>query len=302
MSKASRSGRPPVSRNTTAGKNLALALKVLGKNWRRDVHSPHHVLNWQGWLACDLPRSSTTIDRDIREGVPEGRIGAYCRCLGILPEVLVSSRSNMYKAMASARAPEPQVAPSLALHYRDRFPERYLEHNDETYINELFDVVGGVYRMYYVLQGVETLHRCTIWIYAAESYRLLARGRFTMFGIENHAEAHIFRWHNNLHLHYLCQNGLELGYIMTVDPLRHNLVLQRSPFWLKGQGLTDRGLANNSPITLTFRMEKLPLEDTATQEHVWQQECEIVRQRPFLAPGDAEYEHLRAEVLAPDVL
>lgn len=300
MKENARSGRPPIKRNTVAGDHLRLALKTLGKKWRRETEDSNHVLNWDNWIANDLPRSATTIDKDIRLGIPEARLSAYAHCLGISPKAFVSSRTNMVKVLTESISKSDAQLPSMTLGYKDFFPKKYIEHNRESYMQELFSLMQGVYRMSYVLQGVELIHRCTVWVHAIETYRLLIRGKFNMFGNENEFNANMFRWHNNLHVHYLCQNGLELGYTMTVDPLRHNLVKQRTPFWLKGQGLTDRGLADNLPITFTYRMEKLPLLTGMQHEELWEQECGKITNRPFIAPGEPEYESLYAEVLAPD--
>ncbi|ADU63820.1 MAG: hypothetical protein KKD85_01220 [Proteobacteria bacterium] len=296
------SGRPSLNRNRVAGEHLRIALKMLGKKWRRDVEDTRHVLNWESWIACGLPRSPTTIDTDIREGIPENRIADYAHCLGIMPELFISPQTDMVKVLADSLSTDDGRTPSMVLGYKEAFPKRYVEHNRQSYMQELFALMNGVYRMHYVLQGVELIHRCTVWVYDVEAYRLLLRGRFSMFGAENEFNGNMFRWHNNLHVHYLCQNEMELGYTMTVDPLRHNLVKRRSPFWLKGQGLTDRGLADNIPIIFTYRMEMLPLPDGMTHEGLWRQECKAVLEQPFFPPGSPEHGALWAQVLSPDDL
>ena len=223
MKENARPGRPTVNRNTIAGEHLRLALKILGKKWRKDSNDNNHVLKWENWTASDLPRSATTIDKDMRLGVPATRLSAYAHCFGILPEVFVSPQTDMVKVLAESVSEANAQTPSMVMGYKELFPKRYVEHNRESYMQELFSLMHGVYRMSYVLQGIDLLHRCTMWVHDVESYRLLMRGKFSMFGNENEFDANIFRWHNNLHTHYLCQNGLELGYTMTVDPLRHNL-------------------------------------------------------------------------------
>ena len=125
---------------------------------------------------------------------------------------------------------------------------------------------------------------------------------FVMFGAENHFDASTFCWHNNLHTFLLCDNRTELAHYMTIDPLRHNLVARREPFWLKGHGITDRGLADNAPISYILRKEKLPQPDGVSQEELWQRECELLRSRPAVLPGDNEYDELRAQILEPDSL
>lgn len=300
MKKSNSSGRPPAKRNLDAGRQLGIALKVLGKTWRRDTENPNHVLNWDHWITCELPRSATTIDKDIRQGVPVTRLSAYAHCLGITPGALASADTDMHEILGPGLAPDPDQTPSLVMNCTDRFPELYLENNSETYIRKLFTLINGVYRMHYLLYGVDIIHRCSIWIHQAEAYRILAKGIFIMFGVENMARGNIFRWHNNLHMHYLCQNGMELGYVMTVDPLRHNLVQRRAPFWLKGHGLTDRGLAGNTPVTFVFKKEKLSPQKGIDLEKLWKMKCDHLRKRPFIAPGELEYEALWSEITAPD--
>ena len=302
MKKPAFTGRPSLRRAAAAGQNLGLALKLLGKTWRRDVDSPNHVHSWERWAACGLPRSATTIDRDIRKGIPASRLAAYARCLGLTPEALGSPDTDIIKVLEVPAPASAEGIPSRVLAYRDKIPERYLEHNRETYIQELFALMQGVYRVFYVLEGVETVHRSAVWIHAADAHRLLVRGLFSMFGNENIFDAEMFRWHNNLHMHFLCENGLELGYILFVDPLRHHLVQRRDPFWLKGRGLTDRGLADNQPVTFAMRFEKLPLSGDLSLEDIYRRECDDLRDRPFVAPGEPDYDALRTEILAPDEL
>jgi hypothetical protein len=294
-------GRPTFKRNKVAGKNLCTALKILGKTWRKDVDNPKHVQNWINWTDYDLPNSPTTIDGDMRLGVPEQRITAYAMCLGVASEALCSGKTNMIKLLdASAVSPGRQILPMVPGH-KDQFTKRYQEYNRPSYIKELFALMGGVYRMDYLLQGVEPIHRCTVWIYGAEASSLRLRGLFVMFGNENPFEACMFRWHNNLHTNYLCENGLELGYTMTVDPLRHNILRQRSPFWLRGTGMTDRGLADNQPITFTFRKQQIPCPEDMMPEAVWKRECQNIRKHPFIAPGEPDYERVRTAILTPEI-
>ncbi len=301
MKKTGLAGRPSLQRNAIAGKHLGLALKLLGKTWRRDTDNPTHVHHWQRWTDCGLPRSATTIDQDIREGIPDTRLAAYARCLELTAGALVSSETDIL-AVLDVPVPGRERAPSKVSGYRDRFPERYLKHNPEHYIRELFGLLQGVYRMRYLLSGVDEIHNCTLWIHRAESYRLLMRGRFSMFGVENPFNADMFRWHNNLHVHYLCENGFELGYALLIDPLRHHLVRRRKPFWLKGRGLTDRGLADNLPISFVLRMEKLPQPGGMPLEDLYLRECGQVLQRPAIDPDDPDYEALRTDLLKPDDL
>jgi len=94
----------------------------------------------------------------------------------------------------------------------------------------------------------------------------------------------------------------ELGHFLLVDPLRHNLVARRDPFWLKGQGVTDSGLADNMPVSFAFRMQKLLTPDEGGLEGLWDRECADLRRRPSILPGDAEYASERAEVVSPDAL
>jgi len=295
-------GRPPLERNRTAGKNLRTALKLLGKTWRKDTDNPNHVRHWSTWTDCGLPGSTNTIDADMRLGVPEKRLAAYSLCLGITPEELCSPKAGMARLMkaSSVRAGEqPLFLPGGCA---DSHFGNWLEFNRATYIKRLFELMGGVWRMDYLLHGVKPIHQCILWIHGSEAHRLLMRGLFIMFGNENAIDAHIFRWHNNLHTHYLCDNGLELGYTLTVDPLRHNIVSKRSPLWLRGTGMTDRGLTDNQPITFMFRETRLPVPEGMTEEAFWQQECEGLRRRPFIAPDDPEHARVRAQILAPEVL
>lgn len=300
MSRAS-AGRPTYERNEVAGRNLRTALKLLGKTWRKNLDSPNHVLNWSTWTDCGLPSSANTIDCDMRQGVPDKRIATYALCLGLTPEELCSAKADMPKLLHSPSGRSQEQPVFMPSAYVDRHSTNWLEYNRPTYIRRMFELMGGVYRMYYVIQDVDAVYRCPLWIYGAEAHRMLLRGMFIMFGKENRFEANIFRWHNNLHTHFLCENGLELGYAMTVDPLRHNIVRQRSPFWLHGTGMTDRGLVDNRPVTLVFRKEMLPCPESMTEETLWQEECEKTRRKSCIEPDEPDYDRLRAEVMNHNV-
>ena len=294
-------GRPTLERNEAAGRNLRTALKLLGKTWRKNLDSPNHVLNWSTWTGCGLPSSANTIDRDVRQGVPEKRIAPYALCLGVTPAELCSAKADMAKLLSTPLGGSREQPLFLPSGNADRHCGNWLEFNRPGYIQRMFALMGGVYRMHYVLQGVDGVHQCALWIYGAEAHRMLMRGAFVMFGKENRFEANIFRWHNNLHTHYLCENGLELGYTMTVDPLRHNIVRQRTPFWLHGTGMTDRGLVDNRPITFVFREELIPCPGGMTEETFWRNECEAVRAHPRITPDEPGYDRVRAAVLDQEV-
>ncbi len=299
-----KAGRPGSRRIPAAGEQLRRALKILGKTWRKNVASPDHVLNWTMWEAFGLPRSPTTIDADMRLGVPEERLGAYAQCLGLAPEVLADPGADIRAALWSRKGGEASL-PDLGL--GAAFLEGWRKHNDPRYVRDLFALIGGAYRVFYVLPIFERINRCAFWFQEAQEDRIAGRGLFFMFGLENFFEAAFFRWHNNLHGTFLCANRLELGYLMFVDPLRHNLIARRDPFWLKGKGMTDSGLVDNAPAHFTFLMEKLsgPGGPGGTGEEdgavLWERECEEVRRAPSLGPDDPDFEALRERILAPDL-
>lgn len=100
--------------------------------------------------------------------------------------------------------------------------------------NSHIALMGGVYRVQYLLPSFEIINRCVFWVHAAEEHALLAKGFFMRFDLDNFFNARLFRRHNNLHSSYLCENRKELGYFLLPDPLRHNLIVRRDPFMLKG--------------------------------------------------------------------
>lgn len=299
---APRGGRPPTPRDKLAGERLRQALRLLGKTWRKNTHDPDHIRQWPDWEANGLPRSATTIDADIRLGVPEERLAAYEHCLGLPLGALGSPDADIHSLLRAA--PRPQTPAPLPVFpgLGPSFHESYLIHNNPEYLQTLHRLTAGVYRAHYVLHGVDAVFRCVMQISDIGDHHLTGRGFFMMFGMENVYDSSIFRWHNNLHTLFLCKNRLELGHYLSVDPLRHNLVARRDPFWLKGQGVTDRGLADNAPIAFNFRMEMLPRPEGASLDDLWEEECEDLRRNPKVEPGEPAYEDLRAQVLEPDTL
>ena len=299
MGIAPKTGRPTKPRNAVAGENLRQALKTLGKTWRKNVNDPDHVFNWDAWSACGLPRSPTTIDADMRLGVPEERLGAYAQCLAISPRTLVSPGTDIRAALGLARPARHPATAAPGLGLGPTFTEDYLGYNAPAAMRRLFDLVAGVYRVRYVLSITEDVHACAFWFAAAENHRLLGHGFFVRFGLDNFFRASTFRWHNNLHTLYLCDNQKELGHLLFVDPLRHNLVARRSPFWLSGHGVTDSGLADNAPVAMMFRMERLEPPPGLSPGDLWDRECEAVRRRPCIAADEPEHAALWAAVTAP---
>jgi hypothetical protein len=302
MSNSAKLGRPAKQRNRVAGEHLRQALKVLGKGWRKNTKDPDHVLNWSLWTVLGLPRSANTIDADIRLGVPEERLAAYAQCLGLSPRTFGAPDTDIRSELGACRQPGGVARPPLDLGFGASFQGEYRGYNSREYLQNLFELVGGVYRVHYVLPIAGFVNRCAFWFCCAEEHCIRARGLFVRFGLENFFEANLFRWHNNLHASYLCHNSKELGHFLLVDPLRHNLIARREPFWLKGHGVTDNGLADNAPVPFTFRMERLPTPAHCTTGAWWDQECDDLRRRPTVLPADADHDALRAAVLTPDAL
>lgn len=295
---AVKTGRPAKPRNPLAGEHLRQALKVLGKTWRKNVHDPDHVRNWDAWTAQGLPRSPTTIDADMRLGVPEERLAAYAQCLGISPRTLLSPGTDIRAALGLARPTRSPASAVPGLGFGPPFADEYLAYNAAPALKKLFELVSGVYRGRYLLSITEEVHTCAFWFSAVEGHRLLGHGFFVRFGLDNFFRANAFRWHNNLHLHYLCDNQKELGHLLLVDPTRHNLIARRRPFWLAGRGVTDSGLADNAPVLVSFRLDKVEAADDASAGLLWDRQCDAVRRRPAILPGDADHEAARAAVAA----
>lgn len=302
MSTVLKTGRPTKPRNPVAGEHLRQALKALGKTWRKNVNDPEHVCNWEAWAANGLPRSPATIDADMRQGVPEERLCAYAQCLGISPGTLAAPDADIRAALGLAASARNAGAALSGLGFGPRFTGDFLAYNAQPALKKLFDLIGGVYRVHYVLSITPDVHACAFWFAAVEPHRILGHGFFVRFGLDNFFRATTFRWHNNLHTLYLCDNQKELGHLLFVDPLRHNLVARRSPFWLAGHGVTDSGLADNAPVAFSFRMERLEAPAGLSPGALWDRECEAVRRRPAIGPDAPDHAALRAAVTAPDAL
>lgn len=302
MKNESRSRSQATTRNKTAGLQLRQALKLLDKHWRKNVNDPDHVLNWETWQAYGLPRSATTIDADIRHGIPAERMLAYAHCLGVPPRDFGDPEADIPALLGLARQRAASSTSTIHLGFGPSCQDEYLHHNTEPYMRKLFGLMEGVYRAFYVLHDVEPMGRVAYWIHRADPHLLRGRGLFIMFDVENLFDANTFCWHNNLHTFLLCDNRKELAHYMTIDPLRHNLVSQRAPFWLKGHGITDRGLADNAPISYILRKEKLEQPAGVSLEELWHRECDLLRSRPSVMPDDKDYKDLRAQILEPDSL
>jgi len=291
-------GRPAKARNRAAGEHLRLALRILGKTWRKNTKDPDHVLNWKAWIALGLPRSATTIDADIRLGVPLERLAAYAQCLGLPQRHFGSPQTDIRALLALSGQTRAAWDHAPTPDFGAVFQDEYRAYNAPHYIDRLFALIGGVYRVHYGLSHSNHIHNCAFWLHTQEEHRILGRGFFVIFGLENRFTSITYRWHNNLHTHYLCDNHKEFGHIILPDPLRHNLIARRAPFWLSGNGVTDSGLADNAPTTVALRMEKRPAAEQAACEALWERECAAVRKRPSTSRDEADFAVLH-DVLAP---
>jgi len=300
MHQSSKNGRPLNRRHERAGKNLRLALKILGKTWRKNTQDTSHVLQWDDWSSYGLPRSPTTIDADIHRGIPEERLESYARCLGLTVMALTSPDSDLHALLDPRKGKTDNASSLLDLGYGPAFQEQYSKYNTREYIQNLFSLMEGVYDISYVTPTLDIILRCSFCIHHAAKNHLCGQGLFFVYGLDNRVEANIFRWHNNLHAIFHCHNMMELGHYLVIDPLRHHLVARRNPFWLKGTGVTDNGQADNAPIAFTFYMQKLERPADQTLLEFWESQCEALRQRPMILPDDADYITFRAMIEAPD--
>lgn len=291
-----RNGRPLKARHAVAGQNLRQALMLLGKHWRKNTEDPDHVLKWDSWVVNGLPRSANTIDADVRLGIPEDRLDAYARCLGLAPSALASPATDIPRALSSASG-EPDID-SLPVNfgYGEAFQKKYMGFNTAEYVSALFDLMGGVYTVYYVAPIFDVILKCCFFLYAADNAILRGRGLFHIYGLDNMTTVNIFRWHNNLHGLFHCHSMMEFGHYLVADPLRHHLVSRRDPFWLKGQGVSDNGQADNAPLTFTFLMEKLPQPEGLSGDAFYERQCNVLRGHPVIMPDDPQYRAVRERI------
>jgi hypothetical protein len=299
-------GRPPKERNPRAGDKLRRGLELLGKSYGKNVEAENHVLRWVRWTESGLPKSTVTIGEDMRRGVPADRLAGYAKCLG-LPVALFADPNisvdhpEFVRLVGEAKESLVQLSLPVRFGFSREFHLKLLEYNRPDYIAQLYGLLRGVYRISYKTTDLDHIGKCVFFIHARQDNILKAKGLFVFHGLDMPVFCTIYRWHNNIHFIYHSGDMLELGQWITIDPLRHQLVSRRLPFVLRGRGVTDNGLAYNTPISFSCVMEKFPENMDGDEEAVWAEQCVVLRKRPHIVPSDSEYIKLLARINEPDI-
>lgn len=285
-------GRPKKDRNRVAGKNLRFALKVLGKSWRKNTQDPDHIANWDRWNLYNLPKSTVTIDTDIKEGVPLDRILPYAKCFK-LSDIDFSTREiDMYDALGLSVNKQHTIDPFPWFWQYPSVRENYLLYNSKDQLERLFERLAGVYRVYYVMAGCNSIFCALFHIYEKKGAVIYGRGLFIEEGKERHVISSIFRWQKNIHGTIFCLEDMELGYCLMRNPLQTSARAKGGKLFLEAHGVTDSIQSDHTIITYEIRLQKIALPTQQPFEAFWEAECRALHQRPYIRRRDPEYDQL----------
>lgn len=258
---ATKTGRPPKTREKDTGDKLRCALQLLGMSWGKNPDTPNHVLKSDRWALCSLPRSVNTITEDIRQGIPSDRIAKYAKFFNIEPDILTDQAilpySSQFKgAILNCNDAFDIINLACSFPFGPPFYRQILVFNTEEYVYRLFRLLHGVYSGCFKRSDSDVIHNTTLSIHTLEKNVIRFTRFFSISGIDVTFDGIIYRWQSNLHIIYHSHDMFILGHLMTADPLQHLVIANRNPFYIKLYGVSDSIVPGYGPIHISRAMRK----------------------------------------------
>lgn len=280
-------GRPRALRLEGTGEKLYMALKLLGLSWGTRAEADHFTRS-RRWRDCGLPRSVNTVLEDIRVGIAAERLDRYLAYFQAPAELFLDAAIGACSpqfscAVLQSRHRARSVSP-LEAGQDTHTLEHLNRQNDEKYLRDLMEVLGGVYDMVVRTEPFDAWLLGAVRISEPDTGGLQAVGILAMCQAHLDLRARIFRWHNYLHIHYASMDNQLLGYMMTPDPLQSILVRYRRPLFLKLHALAGNLVPASQPDRSVVYI--LRREDDAASYETMREEAIA---RPHLEPGHPRY-------------
>ncbi len=288
-------GRPKNVRAQGSGEKLYMALKLAGVSWGAKLGAGHIAAN-KHWTACGLPKSSNTINEDIRSGIPANRLDKYAEFFQVPPALFVdtaispSSPEFSCEILKSRHLVRTCPASAFPVHDAPAL-ERFVEQNQEKMLYELHKTIAGIYTLYYKDAACDILWRGAVMIAGQFEGGLQAVGSLATDGGMVDFKGNLFRWHNCLHIQCHSSDYQILGYMMTPDPLQSLSIRLRTPFCMKFYGVTENLGLSMEPQRLAAWAVRHPDAGTEAEEaeSAYRERCRHVAEHPVLLTDDVLY-------------
>jgi len=286
-------GRPKNVRAGGSGEKLYMALKLAGVAWGAKL-GPGHIAANKHWAACGLPKSSNTVNEDIRSGIPANRLDNYAAFFQVSPTLFVdegiSPSASAFSCEILKNKHHSRSCAAFAFPAHDAAAlERLAEQNQDKYLYELHRTVVGVYSLYCQDGISETLWKGAAAIGGQFEGGLQVSGRLVVDGVPLGFGGILFRWHNCLHVQYHSTDYQILGYMMTPDPLQSFALRRRTPFYMTLYGLSGNPGLSMEPRRLVVCAVRQAEADAQDGEQAYAALCQAVARDPVLAPNEAHY-------------
>ncbi|WP_428567452.1 MAG: hypothetical protein ACP59X_07895 [Solidesulfovibrio sp. DCME] len=297
-------GRPKSVRVGDTGEKLYMALKLTGMSWGTRV-GPNHIAVNPRWAQCGLPRSINTVIEDIRSGLPVHRLERYAAFFQVPADLFADTAIGPYSATFSCEilknknrlSPSPALEASLL----NRQASRHVrEHNGVAANYPLYQLLGGVYTVYYKRCGSDTLYQGVARAEIQTEVGMSVVGVIVFDGIPVEISGTLFRWNSAIHIQYHSEDYQILGYLIGPNPMDSILLRRRNPFFLK-----LHGLAGNLELTAepdryeACVVKQAPVEGQGVAQAFGGLLDQAMRNRA-LTPEDGEYAAVAALFGAPE--
>jgi hypothetical protein len=234
-------GRPKTVRIGGTGEKLYMALKLNGMSWGTRV-GPNHVTANPRWAQCGLPRSINTVIEDIRSGIPIHRLDRYAGFFHVPADLFADGGIGPYSADFSCEILKNKNRPSTTgvmdtcfLDFQAR--KHVQEHNGLAANYPLYQLLFGVYRIYYKRDGSDIVYQGVARTEMQTEFGIGIAAAIVIDGIPVELSGAMFRWNNFIHIQYHSEDYQVLGYLLGPNPMDSVLLRRRSPFYLKFCGL-----------------------------------------------------------------
>ncbi len=286
-------GRPKTIRVDGTGEKLYMALKLSGLSWGAHI-GPNHIAGNGRWLECGLPRSVNTVIEDIRSGIPVNRLGSYAAFFHVPPRLFVDTGIRACDAAFSCEIlkNKGRVANSVSMDESlqdSRILRCIVEQNSVAENYPLFQLLFGVYRIYYRRLGTDTVFQGAARTERQTNTGILTAGTLVVAGIPVEISGTIFRWNKSIHLQYLSDDYQVLGTMMAPDPTQSVLLRRRDPFCLKFQGLAGSLEATPEPDRFEVCAVKQPVPEGRGLTEFYEELRDRALDNGAIEPGDAAF-------------
>jgi len=294
-------GRPIKKRYFFSGEKLLYALKLNGLTWGTNTQVGTHVLNNTRWSQHCLPRSANTLIEDIKHGIPQDRILNYAKFFCIDPKYFIDdsispdSKEFENEIIQQRYLMETEIQfPILSVD--NRFSKAFYEQNHRLKDSKLYDLLEGVYIIYFQEVKSKTISKCVTHMQALNELFLSAKSYASYYNIDTFIYSIIFKWSTFLHINYYSHNCSIIGYMIAHDPTCLVSSLYKKPLTIDLYGIAGGFASSSIPDRFHGYAEKQEVPDDMDDADYYRELCVSVSRSPTVEEGDAQYAAIQARI------